>query len=101
MGKNSALINVLSMVALPVVGIPLALVASGPGRGYPISAVFAITLAVIAGILLCISKLPRIAAGQTVSFGPRGLPPWAQAAYVCGYAALLFSLVAFVAFLRA
>ena len=100
MGKNSALANVLSLVAMPIVGIALALVASGPGRGYPVSAVFASSLAVLGGVLLLLSKLPRFVAGRVVSFGVGGLPSWAQVAYVCGYAALFLSLVALLALLR-
>ena len=99
MGRNSALLNVMSFAAMPVLGLGLALVANGPGRAAPAS-VIAGMLAVAGGVLLIASKIPRFAAGRVVSFGTAGLPACARVAYVCAYGVLLFSIAALAAALH-
>ena len=96
MGKNSALVNVLSFVAMPVLGIFLAMVVGGPGRPAP-AAAMAGALAIVGGVLLIAAKIPRFASGRLVSFGARGLPTWARFAYAGAYGALVFSLAALAA----
>lgn len=96
MGKNSALVNVLTLVLMPVGCLGLALIARGPAPASP-AATIAGALAILAGPLMIIAKIPRLASGRLVSFGTRGLPPWAQVSYVSAYGALVFSVAALAA----
>src|SRR5438094_58679 len=100
MGKNSALANMLVVGAMPFVGVGLALFANAAVHSSP-AAVLTRALALLGGVLLLVSKMPRFVAGRAFSFGTNGLPAWARRAYVCAYAALFLSIAGLVVVLRA
>lgn len=95
MGKSSAFSNLLIPAAVPVLGVLVAILLPGASPGALLLA--PLLVCGTGGVLIAISKLPRIAAGQVVSFGVADLPRWARSAYLFGYFMLVLGAAATVA----
>ena len=90
MGRTSAIVNLLLAIAPIAFGLLLAVLPPLRGSSYMFLPVVA---CIAAGVLIFAAKLQRFRSGHWVSFGSKGMPPWARASYRVGYVLLVTGVV--------